>query len=256
MKGLVIKDLMCLKKQLIIFAYVVAGVLVVSTMFVLSARFGNIALANREMMAEGLSDIDINNISTQILILFMLLPVACLGDFAKIFEEDGKAEFAKVSSVMPLSINQRVMAKFITIFSMFGMGALTDLVIAFILSKLTGIISFMDFLGIIISAVSLMSIFGALVILLCFVFGYGKEDYARILALFIMIATALLANISKIKAIIMAIRLEDDLEIGFFTDFIEYFKYKSYMLFLIAALTVILSYFISVFVAKRKRGVV
>lgn len=257
MKGLIIKDLMCLRKQLIIFAYVVAGVLVVSIMFVLSARFGNIALGNQEMMVEnGLSDIDINNMSTQILMMFMLLPVACVGDFAKIFEEDGKAEFVKVSSVMPLSIGQRVMAKFITIFAMFGMGAVTDLVIAFILSKLTNIISFMDFLGIIISAVSLMSIFGALVIVLCFVFGYGKEDYSRIIALFIMLVTALLVNITKIKALFRAITLGDDTEIDFFTDFIEYFKCKSYMLFLIAMITIIVSYFVSVFVAKRKRGVV
>jgi len=257
MKGLIIKDLMCLRKQLIIFAYVVAGVLVVSIMFVLSARFGNIALGNQEMMVEnGLSDIDINNMSTQVLMMFMLLPVACVGDFAKIFEEDGKAEFVKVSSVMPLSIGQRVMAKFITIFAMFGMGAGTDLVIAFILSKLTNIISFMDFLGIIISAVSLMSIFGALVIVLCFVFGYGKEDYSRIMALLIMLVTALFANITKIKALFRAITLGDNTEIDFFTDFIEYFKCKSYMLFLIAMITIIVSYFVSVFVAKRKRGVV
>lgn len=257
MKGLIIKDLMCLRKQLIIFAYVVAGVLVVSIMFVLSARFGNIALGNQEMMVEnGLSDIDINNMSTQILMLFMLLPVACVGDFAKIFEEDGKAEFVKVSSVMPLSIGQRVMAKFITIFAMFGMGAVTDLVIAFILSKLTNIISFMDFLGIIISAVSLMSIFGALVIVLCFVFGYGKEDYSRIIALFIMLVTALLVNITKIKALFRAITLGDDTEIDFLTDFVEYFKCKSYMLLLMAMITIIVSYFVSVFVAKRKRGVV
>jgi len=257
MKGLIIKDLMCLRKQLIILAYVVAGVLVVSVMFVLSARFGNIALGNQEMMAENnLSDMDINHMSTQILMLFMLLPVACVGDFAKIFEEDGKAEFAKVSSVMPLSIGQRVMAKFITIFAMFGMGAVTDLVIAFILSKLTDIISFMDFLGIITSAVSLMSIFGSLVIVLCFVFGYGKEDYSRILALLIMLVTALLANILKIKEIFMAISQEGDTEVDFLTDFIEFFKCKSYVLLFIAVLMITGSYLVSVFVAKRKRGVV
>jgi len=257
MKGLIIKDLMCLRKQLIIFVYVVAGVLVVSVMFVLSSRFGNLALENRKMMAEnGLSALDINHMSTQILMLFMLLPAACVGDFAKIFEEDGKAGFVKVSSVMPLSVSKRVMAKFVTVLTMSGMGAVTDLVIAFILSKLTNIISFMDFLGIIISSVSLMSIFGALVIVLCFLFGCGKEDYSRISALLIMIAAAVLVNRAKIKAIITSIRLRGDAEIDFLSDFIEYFKCKSYMLFLIAVLTVMVSYFVSVFVAKRKRGVV
>ena len=60
MKGLIIKDLMCLRKQLIIFSYVVIAVLVISVMFVLSARFGNIALANESMMLENnISSIDI-----------------------------------------------------------------------------------------------------------------------------------------------------------------------------------------------------
>ncbi len=258
MKGLIIKDLMCLKKQLIIFLYIVVSVLVISVMFVLSARFGNIYLANQEMMVENsLTDLDIANLSTIILILFMFLPIASVGDFASVFEADGKAGFAKVSSVMPLSVAQRVMAKYITILSMFGIGVLIDVAVAFVLSMLTDIISFSDFFGIIISAASIMSIYGAMVIVFCFLFGYGKEDYARILALLCMLVTALLVNFSKVKEIVTSIAERNGGgDIDFLSDFMNFFKHKSYILFVIAALVMTVSYFASVFVVKRKRGVV
>ena len=39
MKGLVIKDLMCLRKQGIVFMYVVIATVVLAVMFVLSSQF-------------------------------------------------------------------------------------------------------------------------------------------------------------------------------------------------------------------------
>lgn len=148
MRGLVIKDLLCLRKQILLFAYTVAGVLVLSVMFVLSARFGNIAAANQEMMLENnLSDIDIKNISTTALILFMLIPIATVGDVTAIFRMDGKAGFSNVSSILPLPVNKRVMAKFLTVFLLFGIGVAVDVAISFVLSILTDIISFADFSG-------------------------------------------------------------------------------------------------------------
>ena len=86
MKGLIIKDLMCLRKQRIIFIYTVVAVIVLSVMFVLSARFGNMALAGKEIMLEsGVSDVDVRNIATMVLILFMLIPIATVGDVSTVF---------------------------------------------------------------------------------------------------------------------------------------------------------------------------
>lgn len=254
MKGLVLKDLMCLRKQLMIFGYVVVGVLVLSVMFVLSARFGNIAMANQEMVAtEGLSASDITNLSTNVLILFMLLPLATVGDFANVFTEDGKAGFFNVSSVLPISVKKRVLAKYVTIFAMFGIGAFIDIIIAFVLSMLTDIISFADFLGIIISATSVMAIYSALVIVFCFLFGYGKEDYARIISPFLMLVTVISLNLSNIRKSITAMDSGDVLLINRCMNFI---KHKSYVLLLIAVFVMVVSYFVSVWIAERKRGIV
>ncbi|MBP5762642.1 MAG: hypothetical protein J6W48_06675, partial [Lachnospiraceae bacterium] len=52
MKGLVIKDIMCLKKQLTTFAFVIAGVVVISILYVLSSRFGNLATVGEALFDE------------------------------------------------------------------------------------------------------------------------------------------------------------------------------------------------------------
>lgn len=251
------KDLMCLRKQRVIFAYTIAAVLALSIMYVLSARFGNIAAANQTMMTDNqLSDIDIKNISTVALILFMLLPIAMVGDVTTIFRMDGKAGFSSVSSVLPLSIGKRVMAKYLTVFIMFGIGILVDLVISLILSVLTDIISFADFLGIILSAASLMSIYGALAIVFCFLFGYGKEDYAIVGSWAVILITAILANIKKVKLIFASTVATNSDSVDFISNFLDFIKQKYFVLFAIAVIVITASYFVSVEIAKRKRGVV
>lgn len=257
MRGLVIKDLLCLKKQILLFVYTVAGVLVLSVMFVLSARFGNIAAANQEMMIENnLSDIDIKNISTTALILFMLIPIATVGDVTAIFRMDGKAGFSNVSSILPLPVNKRVMAKFLTVFLLFGIGVAVDVAISFVLSILTDIISFADFFGIIISAASLMSIYGALVIFFCFLFGYGKEDYAILVSGAAILITAMLTNIKKIKLIFTSVSAGDSDSVDYITDFMNFIMHKYFILLGIAVLVIAVSYFASVEIVRKKGGVV
>ena len=77
MKGLVIKDIMCLKKQLTTFAFVIAGVVIVSVMYVLSTRFGNLAKVGVALLDENnnMSEIDVKNLGSMALVLFMFLPI-------------------------------------------------------------------------------------------------------------------------------------------------------------------------------------
>lgn len=256
MKGLMIKDLMCLRKQMILFAYIVTSVLVLSVMFVLSARYGNIAAANQSMMTENnLSDLDIKNLSTTALILFMLIPIAMVGDVTTIFKMDGKAGFSGVSSILPLSAGKRVMAKYLTVLVMFGIGVSVDLIISFVLSKLTDIISFREFFGIIISAASLMIIYSTLAILFCFLFGYGKEDYAILTSCAVILITALLVNIKKVKLIFLSVTGANSDSIDFMNEFMNFLKYKYFILLAIAVIVTTASYLISVEIVKRKRGI-
>jgi hypothetical protein len=220
-------------------------------MFVLSARFGNIAAGNQEMIeANGLTAEDITDLSTYILLAFMLLPLATVGDMANIFEEDGRAGFAKVAAILPVSIKKRVLSRYLTIFSMFGIGTVVDVIISFILSELTDVISFADFLAIVISAASVMCIYSALVTAFCIIFGQNNDNYARLVAILVILIMALASNISKIKLFFT------DKNFNLVNHFITFIKEKSYILLILAMLVVVLSYRVSVFVAERKRGVV
>jgi hypothetical protein len=220
-------------------------------MFVLSARFGNIAAGNQEMIeANGLTAEDITDLSTYILLAFMLLPLATVGDMANIFEEDGRAGFAKVAAILPVSIKKRVLSRYLTIFSMFGIGTVVDVIISFILSELTDVISFADFLAIVISAASVMCIYSALVTAFCIIFGQNNDNYARLVAILVILIMALASNISKIKLFFT------DKNFNLVNHFITFIKEKYYILLILAMLVVVLSYRVSVFVAERKRGVV
>lgn len=259
MKGLILKDLMCLRKQRMLFIYIVICVLALSIMYVLSARFGNIAKAGNLMSTEnGLSEMDVKNIGTNALILFMLLPISMVGDVSSVLIADGKADFMKVSASFPLSIEKRVLAKYLTVLIMFGMGVGVDVCISFILSCLTDLISFYEFFGIIISAASVILLYGALTLVYSFLFGYGKESHAQVASFMTMIAGLVLVKFRFFKGIFIQVFLEDEVagDINMVDDFMRFIKYKSYYLFLIALATACVSYVLAVVIAKRKRGIV
>ncbi len=260
MKGLIIKDIMCLKKQLMIFTFVIIGVLVVSVMYVLSARFGNIASAGREMLAvkeNNLSEIDVKNIGSLALILFMLLPIVLVCDMVNVFAADGKAGFSKTAGSFPISLRKRLLARYMTIYALFGIGVAVDVIIAFVLSLITDLIRFTDFLGIILSAASLMSIYSACSILFCILLGYGKEMYAQLLSVLAPVLGVALANFGSIKRI-AAYMMEDDGEadISGLWKLLDFIMHKSYVLLIAAVIVSVLSFAVSYMAAERKRGVI
>lgn len=243
LKGLIIKDLMCLRKQMSLFIGSAIGVLVVAILVLLSMKYGNLATAVDDMMSDGLCDKDIRNIVFWVMLIIMLVPTAAIGDVAVIFEQDGKSGFINVAAAMPVSITKRVTARFLLIFGLFGLSLIIDIIMSFILSCFTDFIVFSEFAGGIIAILSLLISYCSLVALFIAVFGYGHEDYASaasVFALFIAIGTAfaLLAN--------------QDLNVDKLFSFI---KTRSYILLAISVLVMGISYAVTLILAKRKRGV-
>ena len=259
MKGLIIKDIMCLKKQLTVFAIVLIAVAAVSIMFAISAKCGNIAIGNAYMLEEekNLDELDITNLSTLALVLFMLIPPALLADLFYVFDCDKKAGFYKVSASLPIPTEKRLLARFLTIYTLAAISAGTDILIALVLSLITDIIKFKDFLGIIISGISVISIYGALVIFFCILLGYEKDRYVQILTILTMLAGVVLINFNKIKTVIYRISLQDGSAASINEwALLDFIKEKSYILLISALAVSVCSYFASCFIAKRKRGVI
>jgi len=264
MKGLIIKDVMCLKKQLVLFGFLVAGVLAVSVMYVLSARFGNLALAAEKMIADNqLPGPDVQKLGSLALILFMLLPITMVGDLAYTFDADGKAGFARVAGTLPVPLKKRVLSRYLTIFALCFLGVTVDIAIAAVLAALTDMITFADFFGIILSAAALQSSYSALAIMFCILLGKNHLDLARFLAILTLIAGFILANLGKIIAVVKKIAASSSAynpeasgDISFLWDIRDFLIEKWYILLILAAAVCVSSYFLSCIAAEKKRGVI
>ena len=81
MKGLIIKDLMCLRQMRATFVFVTVSSFVITVMALISARIGNIALAEKEYLAGG-TDMPMSPVQLlwYAVSVMVLLPLASLGD--------------------------------------------------------------------------------------------------------------------------------------------------------------------------------
>ena len=262
MKGLIIKDLMCLRKQRITFLFTVICTAAIGAMFVISERTGNIHTLNS--MDSDLSAIDIKTIGTLVLVLFMLIPLTLAGDVGTVFGYDAKAGFSKVGGSLPIPLEKRILAKYLTNFMMLGIGILMDMAIAGILSGLTDLISFGDFVGIILSVAAVMLMFGALTIFYTFCLGEGKNDSALFLSIFTLFVGFIVLRFRKVLAFMKMIvaasgpqeEVSAEIDLSAITDMVDFLKDKYYILLLIAALVTVGSYFGSVYKVKSKRGMI
>ncbi len=251
MKGLIIKDLMCLRKMRATFVFVTVASFVITVMALISARCGNIALAEQEYLTGG-TDMPMSPVHFlwYAVAVMVILPLASIGDSLTLaFEADKNSGFANVAGALPLSVKQRVTARFIMLFLTVGTGTVISLVLSFLLSVFTDIMTFGDFAGLVLSAASLILIFSSLEIILIFLLKMSNADYVRIISLLIMTAVFLLCSSGRI---IGAVRAMKPFEL--ITEGIIFLENRWFILAAAAVLCLIASYLISTGIAERKRG--
>lgn len=254
MRGLLIKDFFCLKKQLINYGFIIIGVIVISILFVLSCRFGNIYAGFAKIVEYGqYTETDVSRIACAALFLSMLIPIACTGDITNLFTDDENAAFYKVASALPVPLGKRVACRFIAGYLFIAIGVAVDLMLTIVLSSLTDIISFGKLCGAIVTFASIMMMYISLFILFVYVLGKGKTVYANIIPLLIGAAIYVLANFDRLKALILS--ADGDALWSLYDQTTGFMFYKSYILFAVAIIISGSAYFAAVYIAGRKRGV-
>lgn len=254
MKGLLIKDFFCLKKQLINYGFIIVGVIVISIMFVLSYNFGNVHAGFTEIIQSSqIVETDINMVASNALLLFMLIPIACTGDITNLITDDENASFYKVASTLPVSISKRVACRFIAGYLFIAIGAAVDFIMTIILTSLTSIISFGKFCSVITSFASIMMMYISLFLLFVYILGKGKTVYAQIIPLLIGTILYIGANFNRLQAFLMD--SDDNALIDLYKRTTEFMFRKSYILFIVAVIISGGAYFVAVCIAERKRGV-
>lgn len=251
MKGLIIKDLMCLRKMRATFVFVTVASFVITVMALISARCGNIALAEQEYLSGG-TDMPMSPVHLlwYAVAVMVILPLASIGDSLTLaFEADKNSGFAPVAGALPLSVKQRITARFITLFLTCGTGTVISLALSFILSLFTDIMTLGDFAGLVVSAASLILIFSALEMILIFLLKMKNTDYVRIISLLIMAAAFIASSLGRI---INAVRSMNPT--GLITDGLLFLENRWIILVAAAAVCLLVSYFVSTGIAERKRG--
>lgn len=254
MRGLLIKDFFCLKKQLVNYGFVIVGVIVISVMFVLSYNFGNIHAGFTQIVESGQNtEAVIIQMARGAMLMFMLIPIACTADLSNLFTDDENASFYKVAASFPVSISKRVACRFITGYLFIAIGVAVDLIMTVVLSSLTDIISLGKFCGVIVTFASLMLMYISLFILLAYFLGNGKITYANVIPLLIGAAIYITVNFDKLRDFITG--ANDSALWELYDQATEFIFHKSYILLLAAILVSGGSYFAAVHIAVRKRGV-
>lgn len=254
MRGLLIKDFYCLRKQLVNYGFIIVGVIVISVMFVLSYNFGNIHDGFVQIVESGQNtEAVVIQIARGAVLMFMLIPIACTADLSNLFTDDEKASFYKVAAVLPVSIGKRVACRFLTGYLFIAVGVAVDLIMTVILSSLTDIIPFGKFCGVIVTFASLMLMYISMFILLAYVLGNGKIAYAGAIPVLIGVAVYILFNWAKLTAFITGVN--DSVLSELYVQATEFMFRKSYILFLAAIVVSGAAYPMAVYIAERKRGV-
>lgn len=254
MRGLLIKDFYCLKKQLINYLFVIVGVIVVSILFVLSYNFGNIHAQFTRLIDSGeSSEAGVTMIASSALLLLMLIPIACTGDITNLITDDEKASFNKIASALPVSIGRRVASRFLAGYLFIVIGAAVDLVMSIVISSLTGIISLGKFCGVIISFASIMMMYSSLFLLLAYALGKGKTAYAGAAPLLAGVVAYGRIHFDRLRAFLMD--NDDDALMEIYQRTTEFMFCRSYLLLLAAIIISVGAYAAAVFIAKKKRGV-
>lgn len=248
MKGLIIKDLYCLKKQFVTFAFIISGVVAVAIMFVLSERFGNLRFAVSDMEAAGF---DIASVIKTAVMFFMLLPLVCTGNIADSFACDKAASFYKTGASLPVSTGKRVLSKFVTAMLFIAVGLAVDIAMAAVISSVSDIIMFVRCAGVLVSLASCMMIYVSFVITLSY--AGVSSAYSTFLPL---AAAAVIILAFKAKDIITALINDDFGSMGRIARaVINLTETRPYFFLLAAAVTAAVCFAVSIRLAERKRGV-
>lgn len=176
------------------------------------------------------------------MMFFMVLPAACICDPTAILREDNKAGFADFAAALPVPVNKRILAKYISSFWLFVINGIFTVILSYVLSKLTDMITFGDFLNMELFLTGIMVMLAALTIMINILMGKGKEIFASI-----------------ISALIIAVVLVIPLVNAAINDsqaILRFPREKGYLVLLLAVGLVVVSYYVSVFAAQKKRGVV
>lgn len=252
MKGLIIRDFYCLKKELLTFLAVTISVCILSVMFVLSMQYGNLAdaIANIQQ-TEMLEAETLVSMVDMVILLAIFLPIALVSSVTECFKADRQAGFPKVLFSMPLSCKKIVGSRYLTCFLFSGVCMFASIICGALLSSVSKTMEFTKLLSTAMSLCAFALIYMSLVMLLLYLFGTEKADYIQAIPLLVMMVIGIICMAEKIEQMSETeLYRETTQMMDAFRSFLE----EKYLLFFaVAVFCMFLSCLLSIKIVERKR---
>lgn len=255
MKGLLIKDLYCLKKQIPFYIRATLGVLIVSVLFILSSKYGNIALVLSQV-DNAKEEAALSVLTYDIAILASLFIPIALGEMVtECFVSDSKASFEKVFYVLPVNNYKKVAGRYIVALLYIGLGSVCSLLVGTLLVLFSDIYTMFMVARIIVILSMCMIVFMSIVLCADYYAG-GRKCTMVTTGVFLGMFVVLYGYIASVmfrmpeeemeKASIMA---AEKLYV-----FLREGTYDIFILVFVAVVCLAISYFMSVKALERKTG--
>lgn len=255
MIGLVRRDLYCLKRSLKVFLIVSISVIVLSVLFILSSRYGNVAKAIETMKIE-------NNMGEKEFYAFyqgfiwcvLALPMSFLGMIAECFKEDKKAGFSRTLCCLPLSGGKIVGSRYVSALLLAGIGMVSSLLSGFFVSLVSDAFPLPRMLGYILFLNGALLAYTGLQMFLTYAFGAEKADLIQCVPLIILLAICIYVFLGKISDVTEA-EINTYLT-GMISDISDFMVGKCGLILLLAIGFMALSFLGSCLLFRKRKGVI
>ena len=255
MKGLLIKDLYCLKKQIPFYIRATLGVLIVSVLFILSSKYGNIALVLSQV-DNAKEEAALSVLTYDIAILASLFIPIALGEMVtECFVSDSKASFEKVFYVLPVNNYKKVAGRYIVALLYIGLGSVCSLLVGTLLVLFSDMYTMFMVARIIVILSMCMIAFMSIVMCADYCVG-GRKSTMVTTVLFLGVLVVLYGYIVSV----MLPMSEEEIEKTFnmvadkFYVFLREGTYDVFIFVFAAVVCLVISYFLSVKALERKTG--
>ena len=256
MKGLILKDIYCLRTRIMTYVLTLVAALVIGILISLSSEYGNMRLDVMMGDAAAVSEDDLAAHKVMLggaTFLAILLPLGVGFDGIMTFHMDEKANFGDVLRTMPVKPVEIVLARFSTAYGFLLTGYISSILIALLISPVVEVFT----LGEMIHAGTVMTcaLAAGLGVTCCAYFMWKKKTVEYIFIGVFLGAYAIFA----IAIITLSNRYGDQMD-AIMNAFMDKVKilFENCLVWLIpvAFLMTVVCFFVSVLIVKRKgRGV-
>ena len=189
MKGLMIKDIYCLRRSLKQILLLIAAVVTLGLLFTLSSKYGNVALAMKDMAADGeLTEKEFMDMFRMGIWCLLLVPVALLGNILDCYKADADAHFTNMQFALPVSKAHIVLSRYAVCLLYAEIGLAGSLLAAAAVSAASDALPFAELSSIILFFLGIILLFISIVMPLYYLFSAKYADVIQIGTLIFLLA--------------------------------------------------------------------